>query len=183
MGGELFRDQVDLAVVQLLGHLLAEQEAVEHGIEAPEGGHGLLRLHLGVVGGRGHVLVLPYLSGKGGEGGAADLRIPLVLVIVLEEGVAQGIFLSPCLEGIELHVRQLGHIVDLVGGVEALGQGRQGALHLRMELVGLVPQHVLQVVLIVRGCLDGLPQDSLVLLHQLAVDEAQGAGDLREEAA
>ena len=178
VGSQLLHDPVDLPVVQGLGHLLFKQQAVEHGVKAPEGRHGLLRLHLGVVGGGGDVLIFPQLLGEGPEGGPADGGVFLVLVVVLEQGVAQGILLPFRLEGRELHVRQLRHVVDLVGGVDGLGQGRQGALRLGMEQMGLVPKHILQIVLVGRGLVDGLLQHVLRLLVDFRLNEAQVAGYL-----
>ena len=80
--------------------------------------------------------------------------------------------MSACRESVEFHVRQLGHIVDLVRGVQTLGEGRQGALRLRVQLMGLAPQDVFQIVPVVRGRPDGFPQRILVLFDDFTFDEA-----------
>ena len=175
MGGQLLHDEVDLPVVQLPAHLLAEEQVVKDGLIAPLVRHDLLLLHAGLVGGGGDVLVLTELGGECVEGGAADLGVPLVGVVVLIEGVAQGVLLPRRAEGGELHVRKLGHIVDLVGCAQGRTQGREHPLRLRLELVGLLPEEVLQIGLAGPALGYGLPQDRLVLGDDLAVDEAQAA--------
>ena len=87
------------------------------------------------------------------------------------------------LEGGELHVRQLGHVVDIIGGVDGGAQGRQDPLGLRLELIGLLTQQVLQIGLVGAPLGDGLAQKGLVLGDDLTVDEAQAAGHLGVQAA
>ena len=178
MGGQLLHDEVDLAVVQTPVHLLPEEQIVKHGLVAPLIRDDLLSLHIGLIGGGGNVLVLPKLPVERLVRLPAHIGAGVVLVLVLIEGVAQRMLLAVRLEGRKLHVRQLGHVVDLIGRVDGGAQGRQDALGLRLELIGLLPQQVLQIGPAGAAPGDGLAQKRFVLGNDLAVDKAQAAAHL-----
>lgn len=64
MGSQLFRDQVDLAVIELPADFLVKEQIVIHRVKAPQGGQNLFRLHIGIVGSRRHILILSDLLEK-----------------------------------------------------------------------------------------------------------------------
>ena len=178
---QLFRDQVDLAVVHLLRDLLPEQQAVKHGVKAPECRECLLSLHLRVVGGCRHILIRAYLCGERGKSGAAHLLVLLILIIVLEKGIAQGVLPAVCGKRVKFHVRQLCHIVDLIRRLDRLGQRRDGALRLRVEQMRFHAQQILQIMPVFRGDLSRLPDHIVLLPRDLVVDKAEPAEHLRSQ--
>ena len=182
MGGQLLHNEVDLPVIQAPVHLLPEEQIVEHGLVAPLVCDDFLPLYVGLIGGGGDVLVGAELLVECLICLPADLGPGIVLVLVLVEGIAQGVLPAVRLEGGEFHIRQLGHVVDLVGRVNDRAEGRQHPLGFRLELVGLLPQQILQIGLVGPSLGSGLAQQVLVLGDQLAVNEAQAAVDLGVQA-
>ncbi len=179
MGSELLHDQVDLAVIHFPCYLLGKEQAVKDGIKAPQGGKGFFGLYLGIVGRGSDILILAYFLGKGGKGVPADFRVFFILVVVLIERISQGVFFSGSGKRLEFHVCQFRHIINLVWGMYGPGQCCQCFFRLRVEVMGLAAQYVLQVVPVVRGHGNGFLQYGFALLHKFAVYKADAAEKFR----
>ena len=130
MRRELGCDEVYLAVVHLAGDLLSEQQAVEHRVESAQGRHRLFLLHLRVISGGGHVLVLAQLAVERLKRGAAHLGVRVVLVAVLVERVAERVLLAVGGEAREAHIGELCHVVYLLRRAEGGAESGERALGL-----------------------------------------------------
>ena len=115
MRSEFLSDQVDLPVVHFPRDLLAEQQAVEHVVESSQLRHGLLLCDAGVVCRCGGVFILFKRVIERAESGAAHFCVGFQLIIVLEQGITQRIFLAVHGKGIKADIRELHGVIDVVG--------------------------------------------------------------------
>ena len=180
-GRELFGDEVDLPVVHLARDVVGEEVGFKHVGKAALVGHNALLREIGVVGGGGRVLVLPELIGERAERRAAHVRVGLVLILVLEERVAERVFPAVHGEGAEFHVGELRHVVNVVGRVEYRTECGEDLFGLGAEAVRLLAEDLRKIMLRALGLVHGGTDELFGRVGDLTLDEREAASDLGGE--
>ena len=115
MRSQTLCDHVYLTIVHLPRHLLLEKQAVEDVVELAQLSHDLFLAYQGVIGCCRGVFVFLQSVIEVAESCPSHLCVFFILVIILKERVAHGIFLAACGKGLEVDVRQLQGIVNGIG--------------------------------------------------------------------
>ena len=146
VGSELLHDHVDLSVVEITRNFLVKEQVIEHILVSAQVRHRLFLANESVVSGRGNILVLLDLVREIPESRTSHIRVRLILVLVLEKGVAEGIGLTVYGKIVEAHVCELCLIVDIIGCLHELAECGQSLFGLGTQIMGLCPDDLAQLL-------------------------------------